>query len=83
MSADTLSIVANMQRTTKYRDPVIQRIRSERGLQTRVASACGRSRQAVSLWTRVPTECVPAVAALLKMKPADIRPDLPELFGRR
>jgi hypothetical protein len=57
-------------------DPIINRIRSERGLSIRIATACGIKRTAVYQWKRVPVARVHQVADLLAMEPADIRPDI-------
>ena len=55
---------------------VIKHIRGTRGLSVKVAEACGIERSAVYQWTRVPIERVHEVAGVLKMRPADIRPDI-------
>jgi hypothetical protein len=67
-------------------DPIIARIKSERGLQAHIGKACGISRQAVVDWVRVPSTRVVTVAKILGIAPHQIRPDVfpkPRATSRR
>jgi hypothetical protein len=64
--------MANQENT----DPTVAKIKSERGLQTRIGKACGISRQAVDDWVRVPSTRVIIVAKILGIAPHVIRPDV-------
>lgn len=57
-------------------DPVVLKLREQRGLLTKVAGALGISRAAVSDWKRVPPKHVHRVAKLLNWHPHTIRPDI-------
>jgi hypothetical protein len=61
-------------------DRAIAKIHAVRGLPVRIADACDVSRQCVHQWTRVPSQHVLTVAAITKLAPATIRPDV---FRRR
>jgi len=60
----------------EQRDRIMRRIYAERGLGTRIAAELGVTYQAVQQWKRVPPEHVMSVAAILDLKPEDIRPDI-------
>ena len=60
----------------KQPDPIIARIRTTRGLSAAIARACGTHRSAVYQWKRVPAERVQVVAEIMKLEPAQIRPDI-------
>lgn len=55
---------------------VMKKIRSQRGMASKIAKACGINRAAVYQWERVPVERVAVVAKIMKMKRAEIRPDI-------
>ena len=57
-------------------DPIIARIRATRGLAAEIARVCGTHRSAVYQWKRVPAERVQVVAEIMKLPPAQIRPDI-------
>ena len=61
---------------TEHRDRIMRRIYAERGLATRIAAELGLTYQAVQQWKRVPPEHVMSVAAILGIRPEDIRPDI-------
>ena len=61
-------------------DRIVAKIHAVRGLPVRIAEACEISRQCVHQWTRVPPQHVLTVAAITKLAPATIRPDV---FRRR
>jgi DNA-binding transcriptional regulator YdaS (Cro superfamily) len=62
--------------TVNNRDRVMRRIYAERGLATRIAIRLGLTNQAIQQWKRVPPEHVMSIAAILDMRPEDIRPDI-------
>lgn len=51
-------------------------IRSKPGMMARVAKALGISRQAVSLWDKVPAERLPEVERITGIPRHDLRPDI-------
>lgn len=57
-------------------DRIIGIIRSEYGMKSRVAEACGLTRAAMTGWVRVPAVHVKTVAKLLGIAPEVIRPDI-------
>jgi DNA-binding transcriptional regulator YdaS (Cro superfamily) len=61
-------------------DKIVERIRKEHGLSVRVAEACGIKRTAVYQWQEVPVERAKIVAKVLGITPAEVRPDMAELF---
>ena len=62
--------------TRKLPDKAMTKIKATRGLPGKVAEACGIDRHAVYQWDRVPVNRVHTVAVLIKMTPAQIRPDI-------
>jgi hypothetical protein len=62
------------------RDKLMTKIRAERGMSSKIAVACGIERSAVYQWTKVPLKRVHAVADVLGIPPAQVRPDF---FRRR
>lgn len=58
------------------RDPILAEAFERRGAVTRVAKALGITTAAVSTWKRVPKKRVDAVAAVLGLEAAQLRPDL-------
>lgn len=58
-------------------DAAIQHIRL-RSMQAEIAEKLGITRQAVSLWRKVPAEQVQKVASIIRWSPKRIRPDLYE-----
>lgn len=58
------------------RDPILSEAFERRGAVTRVAKALGITTAAVSTWKRVPKKRVDAVAAVLGVEAAQLRPDL-------
>lgn len=61
---------------TKAPDKIVTRIHNTRGLQTKIARACGIQRQAVHQWWQVPVERVYTVAYITGLTPEQIRPDI-------
>lgn len=57
-------------------DKIMVKIKSQRGLSSRVAEACGIERAAVYQWKRVPALRVHLVAPVIGMTPEEIRPDI-------
>jgi pyruvate kinase len=57
-------------------DPVIGKIKQDRGFGTWLAAKLKISRSAVHQWTKVPPKRVWHVAKLLDMQPHTIRPDI-------
>lgn len=58
------------------RDPILQLIRTHKGLLSRIARQLGVERQAVTQWTRVPAERIPAVEAATGIPRHLLRPDI-------
>jgi hypothetical protein len=63
-------------RTQQAQNPVLGRIRQERGLAVEIARGCGITREAVWLWRRVPSERVLIVERVTGIPRHLIRPDL-------
>ncbi len=63
-------------RRRQLTDPAIIKIRAEHGLQTRVAEACGITRQAVGDWDRVPPQHAAKVGDIINMTLHEMRPDI-------
>lgn len=59
----------------------LERIRTIRGMTKRVAEACDISQSTVSEWSEVPVRHITTVARVLDISPAEVRPDLAEIFG--
>lgn len=58
------------------------RIRSQRGLMTRIAETLGIQRGAVAMWKRVPQNRIAEVSRITGMTPEELRPDLAELAAQ-
>jgi DNA-binding transcriptional regulator YdaS (Cro superfamily) len=57
-------------------DLICQQILETRGLPSRIAVACGITRQSVYQWRKVPADRVHVVAKIMKLSPKKIRPDV-------
>ena len=57
-------------------NPVLTRIRAERGLASKIAKEVGISRSAVWMWAQVPATHVVKVGQFLRIARHRIRPDL-------
>lgn len=57
-------------------NPVRDALRKERGLAGKIADACGITREAVWLWTRVPAERVLVVERVTGLSRHLLRPDI-------
>lgn len=57
-------------------DPVIERIKREKGFAPKLAKVCGIGRTAPHAWKRVPAEHVATVGKFMRMAKHRIRPDL-------
>ena len=62
-----------MQKLRAYLD-------EERGRASKLAAALNISPSAISMWQQVPEDKIRAVADLTGIAPADLRPDLADLF---
>lgn len=69
---DALMLTIN---TPEFRDDMTL-IRSKPGMMSKVAKALGISRQAVSLWDKVPAERLPEVERVTGIARHDLRPDI-------
>lgn len=58
----------------------IERIRMIRGMTNKIAAECGVGASTVSGWDRIPDRHIRTVARVLEMSPADVRPDLAQIF---
>jgi transcriptional regulator with XRE-family HTH domain len=56
-------------------DSVMKKIRTTRGLSSRIAKACGIERTAVYQWAQVPLKRIMEVADVLNVPPEQVRPD--------
>lgn len=57
-------------------------LRSQRGLMSKVATACGITRAAVAMWKRIPADYVPKISEVSGIPRHELRPDLWEKPGR-
>jgi hypothetical protein len=70
----TVSGEVSRVRTQQAQNPVLERIRNERGIAGEIARECGITREAVWLWRRVPSERVLTVERVTGIPRHLIRP---------
>lgn len=78
MSLDTVQVLLylRLMNERKGRDPALEKLFQERGMQRRISAGLGITASAVQQWKRIPAERVIDVSRVTGVPPWVLRPDL-------